>query len=119
MTLALGSLCFENIQAAASDWVTAYVRCINTGRRLPSMGEIGTVYAALGGTVTETNWSDDATSASTHFALAVAGFALTFQDHPNGDSVASRCVIAPHNNLGPAPTSKRRRGDHRFRHACN
>jgi hypothetical protein len=50
------------------------------------------------------NWSDDATSASSHNVLRVAGFTLAIEDHPNSDSVGSRCVIAPHNNLGASPT---------------
>ena len=106
MTLAsLRSLCFESTQAAAGTYPSAFVRCINAGLRLPSMGELGTVYVAIGGSAHEANWSDDATSASSHNVLRVAGFTLALEDHPNSDSVGSRCVIAPHNNLGASPTS--------------
>jgi hypothetical protein len=106
MTLAsLRSLCFESTQAAAGTYPSAFVRCINAGLRLPSMGELGTVYVAIGGSANEANWSDDATSASSHNVLRVAGFTLALEDHPNSDSVGSRCVIAPHNNLGASPTS--------------
>ena len=105
MTLALRSLCFQSTQAAATTFFGAYDRCINAGLRLPSMGELGIVYVAIGPSAAEANWSDEATSASTHYALRVAGFSLTHEDHPNSDSVGSRCVTTPHNNLGASPTS--------------
>jgi collagen triple helix repeat protein len=111
MTLALRSLCFQTTQGPASTWIEAYLRCINSGLRLPSMGEIGTIYATITTpSFNETNWSDDATSGSSHYALGVVASLLSPASHPDSDTIASRCVIAPHNNLGPAPTVAATRG---------
>jgi hypothetical protein len=107
MTLAFSELCFETTQAAATNWISAADRCLNAGGlRLPSMAELGTVYRFIANASSnEVNWADDATSASTHFAFRLIGFVITREDHPNSDSVGSRCVATPHNNLGPSPTS--------------
>jgi hypothetical protein len=107
MTLAFSELCFETTQAAATDWTSAADRCLNAGGlRLPSMAELGTVYRFIAdGSITEANWTDDATSASNHFAFRLIGFGISREDHPNSDSFGSRCVATPHNNLGPSATS--------------
>jgi hypothetical protein len=106
MTLAFSSLCFESTQTAATSWTGAFDRCVNAGLRLPSVAELGTIYRAIAtASINEANWADDATSASTHYVLHVVGFSLLHEDHPNSDSVGSRCVTTPHNNLGPSPTS--------------
>jgi hypothetical protein len=105
MTLAF-SLCFETNQTAATDWTTAFFRCLNAGLRLPSMAELATVYRFIvfpG--IDEADWTDEATSASTHYAPHLVGFVLSLDDHPNSDSVGYRCVTSPRNNLGPSPTS--------------
>jgi hypothetical protein len=105
MTLAF-SLCFETNQTAATDWTTAFFRCLNAGLRLPSMAELATVYRFIvfpG--IDEADWTDEATSASTHYAPHLVGFTLSLDDHPNSDSVGYRCVTSPRNNLGPSPTS--------------
>jgi Collagen triple helix repeat (20 copies) len=104
------SLCVENAQSAATNWVAAFLRCNNAGPftslRLPSVGELMIIVRTTGTTSTdETNWTDDATSASTHTAIHRIGFSVSLDDHPNSDSVGSRCVTTPHNNLGPSPTS--------------
>jgi hypothetical protein len=106
MTLAFSSLCFETAQTAATVWTVAFDRCVNAGLRLPSVAELGTIYRAIAtSSIDEANWSDDATGASNHYVLHVIGFSLFHEDHPNSDSVGSRCVTTPHNNLGPSPTS--------------
>jgi hypothetical protein len=106
MTLAFGSLCFESTQTAATTWVGANLRCLNAGSRLPSGAELGQVYRAITTpSFDETNWTDEATSATNHFAYHIVGFSLMRDDHPNSDSVGSRCVTTPHNNLGVSPTS--------------
>ena len=104
MTMARGgNLCYDSAQNAATAWSAAWVHCLNTDRRLPTTGELGLVYYFT--IANETNWTDDATSASNHYAVRVAGFTIAFEDHPNSDSVGFRCVLTPHNNLGPSPTS--------------
>jgi hypothetical protein len=107
MTLAFSELCFETTQTAATDWTSAADRCLNAaGLRLPSMAELGTVYRFIAnGSINEANWTDEATSASTHYAFRLLGFGISRDDHPNSDSVGSRCVTTPHNNLGASPTS--------------
>jgi hypothetical protein len=106
MGLAFGSLCFESTQTAATTCVGANSRCLNAGLRLPSGAELGQVYRAITTpSFDEANWTDDATSATNHFAYHLVGFALMRDDHPNSDSVGSRCVTTPHNNLGASPTS--------------
>jgi hypothetical protein len=106
MTLAF-NLCFEPTQAAATDWANAWLRCANVGLRLPSTAELGNIYLAITTPgIDETNWSDEATSASSHYAPRLVGSTVSpTEDHPNADSIRSRCVTTPHNNLGPAPTS--------------
>jgi hypothetical protein len=104
MTMALGgSLCFDSTPHAATSWGSAWLDCANSARRLPSTGDLGIVYLTIIGS-TETNWSDDATSASSHYAFSLTGNVVGFEDHPDSDSVGFRCVVTPHNNLGPAPT---------------
>jgi hypothetical protein len=106
MTLAFRSLCFESTQALAASWVAAYLRCLNAGLRLPSLAEVGTIYRFIAtGATDETNWTDEATSTSNHYAPHLVGFVLSLDDHPNSDSVPSRCVTTPHNNLGASPSS--------------
>jgi hypothetical protein len=104
MTLAFSSICFETTQTAATNWVTAYLRCLNAGLRLPSLAELGTVYRFLA-PLDEADWTDEATSASNHYAPHIVGFVLSIDDHPNSDSVGYRCVTTPHNNLGASPMS--------------
>jgi hypothetical protein len=106
MTLAFSELCFETTQAAATTWINAADRCLNTGGlRLPSQAELGTIYRFIAnGSITEANWTDDATGASTHYVFSLGGFTIAREDHPNSDSVGSRCVATPHNNLGASPT---------------
>jgi hypothetical protein len=105
MTLAFG-LCYETSQTAATTWVAAYLRCLNAGLRLPSTAELGTVFRAIvTAAIDETDWTDEATSTSTHYAPHLVGFVLSLDDRPNGDSVGYRCVTSPRNNLGPSPTS--------------
>jgi hypothetical protein len=104
MTLAF-NLCFETNQAAVSSWLSAFDRCVNAGLRLPSVGEVGMIYRFLAnGTLNEANWTDEATSTTTHYVLRLTGFSLGHESHPNTDSFGSRCVTTPHNNLGPSPT---------------
>lgn len=105
MTLAFGSLCFESTQGAAAAWTTAAARCLNAGLRLPSFGELGMIHRFIVTPSTdESDWTDEATSASDHYAPHLVGFVFNPDVRPNGDSVPSRCVTTPHNNLGPSPT---------------
>jgi hypothetical protein len=105
MTLAF-SLCFESSQTAPTTWTNAYFRCLNAGLRLPSTAELGTVFRAIAsGTLDEADWTDEATSTSTHYGPHLVGFVLALDDHPNGDNVGYRCVTSPRNNLGPSPLS--------------
>jgi hypothetical protein len=106
-----GSLCFQSAQNTASSWVGAWFSCLNADLRLPTSGELGIVYFTVANTnpsVSETNWTDDATSGSSHYAILVAGHAIGLEDHPDSDSIGFRCVVAPHNNLGPSPLSPTR-----------
>jgi hypothetical protein len=109
MTLAFGnSLCFDSSQRVATIWELTWLNCANSSRRLPSTGEIGLIYFTLINTSPpgdESNWSDDATGASSHTAVRLNGISVTLADHPNSDSIGARCVVTPHNNLGPSPTS--------------
>jgi hypothetical protein len=100
------NVCFETTQAAASDWRNAWLRCANAGLRLPSTGELGNIYLAITTPgIVEANWSDDATSASSHSTPSLSGATVEpASSSPNSDSIRSRCVTTPHNNLGPAPT---------------
>jgi hypothetical protein len=105
LTLAEGSLCFEATQTAATSWSSAWLRCFNLGLRLPALSELGPVYRAIATpTIDENNWTDEATGASSHFALHVVGFTLGIENHADSVSIGSRCVTTAHNNLGPAPT---------------
>jgi hypothetical protein len=111
MTLAFRSLCFENTQSAAAEWTSAFLRCLNNGWRLPSNGELGLVFRVVGAsspTFDEIDWTDEATSATTHFALhivvAPGNVSLLQEVHSNTDSIPHRCVTTPQNNLGPSPT---------------
>jgi hypothetical protein len=105
MTLAFG-LCFEATQTAATDWSTAFFRCLNAGLRLPSTAELATIYRAIvTTTINEADWTDEATSTTTHYAPHLVGFVLSLDNHPNSDSIGYRCVTSPHNNLGSSPMS--------------
>jgi hypothetical protein len=73
---------------------------------LPTQSELGLFsWAFVSPSLDETDWTDDATSATTHFAIHMVSVFVSFDDHPNSDSIGSRCVTTAHNNLGPTPLS--------------
>jgi hypothetical protein len=104
------SLCFESTRSAATSFIAALQRCLNAGLRLPSTAELAAVQRWLlitSPSLDEEDWSDEATGGSTHFSIHIVSSppSLAFIEHLDSDSVGSRCVTTPHNNLGASPTS--------------